>query len=294
MIAVYTLLFEEDVASLEQVATEEVKQFFGKDSIATPFGWFHKKHVHDHPNGSKVTKNTDGTHTVTNPDGTQKNLTAATTKTPDKNRFAAKGLPIKHAWLNYASFYVPEGIEVGTFTATYQVPAQPTGINAETTLYYFIGVQDNGSSPLAILQPVLAWNGKDAKEAWSLASWNCCPQGQVVKSKVLKGMKSGDLITTSIEREGDEYTISGTWNNQSATITVKTGEEFFNWANIALEVYDVKSCDNFAVGPMVFSALTMKDTKDNPIEMNWTITGNGVACDTRMEQKANSMIVQQN
>lgn len=249
------------------------------ESVATPFGIFKKEHVHQHPSGSVISKNKDGSATVLYPDGKTRQIAKIegyAIKTP-----AANQLPIGHAWLNYASFYTASGVEVGTFNAKYKVPGNPTKDDGQT-LYYFIGVQDNGSSPLTILQPVLGYNGNGAS-GWSISSWNCCPAGQPHQSNTISGIQPGDIITTSMQKTGSgAYTITATWNGQSATLVVNTGSEFFNWPNVTLEVYNISSCDEFAVGPIEFFDLELLDTNGNPIPMNWTITGNGSVCNTRV------------
>ena len=255
----------------------------GADSVLTPFGWFHKDHVHEHPAGSVITKNEDGTTTITYPDGNEKTLTEVESpevKQPNPSAPSTTGLPIRHAYLNWANFHTKSGVEVGTFNANYIVPGTPTVANGGQTLYYFTGLVDSNSTKKThtILQPVLGFYGG----SWHLTSYNCCPSGQVPHANVVTGMAPGDTVFTSMVRSGSSYTITATWNSQSSALTVKTGNEYFNWPNTSLEVYDLDTCSETAVGPMTFFDLVMLDTSGKAISMDWGIIGDNSACNTEL------------
>ena len=278
----------------EEIATQT-------DSVATPFGWFHRDHVHHYP-GGVITNNADRTTTITLPDGSTANLQHADTDTPSADRPAASGLPTGHEWLNYASFYTERYVEVGTFNAKYIVPNNPTS-NPQNgnILYYFIGVQDNQTSPLTILQPVLGFNGANANEnyktipGWSLANWNCCPSGQTIQGNIVTGMQPGDTIATSMIKSDSTYTITATWKGQNAILTQNTGSEFFDWPNVTLEVYGITACDEFVPGAMTFFDLEMMDTDGNAIPMKWSTTGDGKACNTKITYvDATTITIEQN
>ena len=47
----------------------------------------------------------------------------------------------------------------------------------------------------------------------------------------------------------------------------------FNWADATLEVYNVKSCEEFAIGPMHFTENRLWDTAGKPMAPKWLETG---------------------
>ena len=65
---------------------------------------------------------------------------------------------------------------IGYLAADWLVPTAPT-TNNNQTLYYFPGLESTAQGN-TILQPVLGWNAF-GDSAWTLASWNCCLQGNV-------------------------------------------------------------------------------------------------------------------
>ena len=231
------------------------------EKIQTPFGEVVPERLIQNQSGAKIRLNEDGSTTVTQPDGTQQ-----TYKVDDK--IIPGSLPIEHEWVTSARFYAPEGTEVTQFYGNIVVPDNPV-YTTNQVLYYFTGVQDNGTEPWGILQPVLGYIDGE----WSLASWFCCPTGYPHVSNVVKGMQPGDTIYTSMTKhiyEGrNYYEIIGTWNDQSATLVVDTESGFFNWPNVTLEVYHIDSCAQFAFGEALFFDLALFDQDGKPIGQNW-------------------------
>ena len=50
---------------------------------------------------------------------------------------------------------------------------------------------------VSILQPVLGWNS-DFRQAWGIASWNCCPHGTADESTPVR-VNTGDVILGTVE-----------------------------------------------------------------------------------------------
>ena len=165
-------------------------------------------------------------------------------------------------------------------------------------MFYFIGVEDRSqSSPLTILQPVLTYNS----QGWSLSSWNCCPSGQRHQSNTLTGIQPGDTIVATIEKlsgtsDTTRYTITGEWKGQKASLTVDTGAEAFNWADVTLEVYSIDACDEFAVGPMTFSNLTIVGIDGSIMTPDWELSPGGGAteCNGQLTVDGSTITIQEN
>merc|ERR1719507_1709617 len=69
-----------------------------------------------------------------------------------------------NAWLDNAGWYPPSK-DMSKFTGDYIVP-KGSPDKGGCTLYYFIGMQNNGQGPVNILQPVLAYQGS----GWTYSS----------------------------------------------------------------------------------------------------------------------------
>jgi len=153
-------------------------------------------------------------------------------------------------WLDNASFTTP-GL-VGSFVGNYLVPQNPSSNNGQI-LYYFIGAVNFQSNMTdTILQPVLTWGA--GFPAWSFASWNCCPSGQTHESTPLQGFGSGASLTGKILNNGmGSWKVVSGYGSQSTSLTVTNNGRTFDWIDATLETYFVKTCSQFANGPMRFS-----------------------------------------
>ena len=262
----------------------------GQD-VPTPFGVVPQACVHQHPQGTQLENTEDGVK-ATHPDST-------TTDHPAQPECEAQdSINISQEWFNYAGWVPPQ--LVAKFTGTYVVPETPTNTSNQT-LFYFIGIEDRSqSSPLTILQPVLAYN-YPRHPGWSLSSWNCCPHGQRHQSHFLTGIQPGDTIVATIEKlsgtsDTTPYTITGEWKGQQTSLTVDTGAEAFNWADVTLEVIKIDACDEFAVGPMTFSNLTIVGMDGSIMTPHWELSPGGGAtrCNGQLTVDGSTITIQEN
>eukprot|EP01052_Picozoa_sp_SAG31_P033584 SAG31_NODE_3816_length_3856_cov_2.615917_3_plen_81_part_00 len=58
-----------------------------------------------------------------------------------------------------------------------------------------------------------------------------------------------------------------------------------SWADATLEVYNVKSCDEFAIGPMHFTDIKLWDENMSPMTPSWLLTGPKVCGGTTVLDK---------
>lgn len=150
------------------------------------------------------------------------------------------------------------------------------------------GLQDTGEH-YTILQPVLQWNNGLA--GWSIASWNCCVDGNV-NAGDFKAVAVGHRIQGLMIGSGCSTATGVCQSWLISTLDVDSGEssllnttgynQAFNWAfGAVLEVYGVASCDDLsATGYMTFNDIRLKDVADQPIVPTW-LTGHAsssVAC----------------
>jgi len=183
---------------------------------------------------------------------------------------------VPDGWLDYAGDYIlGRGGNISSFNATYTVPGDPlTNSPQQQDLYYFIGIQNNDSPPLNIIQPVLAWGYLGP--GWSVSSWCCCPSNITVKSKSITGFGAGDQI------QGNMYRVnSNTWvidsiikkTGANSTLQSQIGPYLYDWLNVCLEVYFVDTCSQMAKGLAQFTNLVIHGPNGENLSPKWTLTG---------------------
>jgi hypothetical protein len=203
-----------------------------------------------------------------------------------------------NGWIDYAGWYPPAPENsLSAFTATYTVPQDPTQ-TINQVLFYFIGMQDNAYAAVNILQPVLTWG--NGISGWNAASWACCPNNITVQSNSITGFKAGDTLYGLIKRvDAYDWTItteitSGASAGLSTTLSPKVGGYLYNWADVTLEVYNTVLCSEYAVGPMTFSELNIRDSFGDDITSGaqWTLTGPSTCTGSIVQTGPESFVVQ--
>jgi len=181
------------------------------------------------------------------------------------------GFPPINGWLDYGGWYPAKTQnKIQSFTATYTVP-NPPSTNSGQTLYYFIGIQDNSSPDVSILQPVLTFGPPNT--GWYVESWACCPSNISVHSNPVLNLKPGTTLSGSIVRKTPYvWDIVSSYNGQNATLTPDVGGYNYNWFAATQEVYSVSACDEFAKGPMTMTKMVLTDSQGNGLTPQWTLT----------------------
>jgi hypothetical protein len=194
-----------------------------------------------------------------------------------------------NGWLDYAGWYPPQAeSDLNSFTVSQTVPGTPKTPAGGQVLFYFIGMQDNDSKKVNIIQPVLTWG--NGYNQWYLKSWACCPSNITVSSKALFGLKDGDTFTGTINRKSPStWTIDSIFNGKHTTLNAQVGDYNYNWADVTLEVYNVDSCDDFAPNKANFNELTLKDAKGDKLTPKWTFT-KATSCGGKIAQASDTSI----
>jgi hypothetical protein len=246
--------------------------------VDTPFGKVPKECYWQHPSGTTLSRIANGVR-ARHADGTTRDYVSSerclafgrSFKPRQPDTAVPAAYPNNH-WFNFAAWLSPQN--VGRFTATYSLPGFPASPGPQI-LFYFIGLEDIDSVPVAILQPVLRY----ADGAYSLSSWNCCPSGQSHQGNIVTGMKPGDMISTSITRISQSpsiYSINGVWAGKTADLTVQVDDsEAFIWPNVTLEIFHMTTCSQFPTGPFVFGQLYLADVNDQPLTPTWRLEPSG-------------------
>jgi hypothetical protein len=232
--------------------------------VITPFGYFHPSCVRQLTEGETLLA--DG-RVIQRADATLENIPAC-----DFPRYTASGEivtagapPTINGWIESAN--TTTTTSYGALTASWIVPSGPTS-NDGQTIYFFPGMEDI-HEVVSIIQPVLGWNA-DFSAAWSIASWNCCPNGITVESAPVR-VSSGHEIKGTIRDTCSPGTLScSTWEVTSEDVSTGHGTRLnntpsegqtFNWAfAAALEVYNVVQCSDYpSNGSLAFSDIALYD-----------------------------------
>jgi hypothetical protein len=220
--------------------------------VITPFGYFHPSCVREVASGDTVLP--DGR--VQHEEGTV-DADAPVCSYP---RYSASGETvaagpkpptISHSWIASGNS-VNTTSPFGALTANWIVPPAPTTDHGQT-VFLFPGMEDFVLDE-TIIQPVLGWNAGFFGTNWSIASWNCCPNGTTNYSTPVE-VYSGDVIFGKIESNWGPGKKSSTWNITTEDKTIaksttlkKTPSEGqrFTWAQGgALEVYEIVKCSDY-------------------------------------------------
>lgn len=170
-----------------------------------------------------------------------------------------------NAWLDNAGWYPPSR-SMSRFTGTYTVPGTPS--QAGDTLYYFIGMQNNGGGPVNILQPVLAYRGR-----WTYASWICCPSNISTTGNTVY-VSAGETLTATIDRvDGSTWDVSGSGRQGGTDLRQRVGSYRYDWADVTMEQYSYRSCAQSPKGPITFDNMKIYDDNGQQITPRWSGTG---------------------
>jgi hypothetical protein len=256
-VAVASTLFEEDRD--------------GITLVPTPFGWRPRQCVHRWPSGTAIRDvvGENRTHIIL-PNGEEVSLP----RLPECMKFdyiGPDGLShsrIQDGWLDNAGYYTNRLGDTTEFAykfdGDYTVPTTPSMTGG--LLYYFLGMENKGGSlGLTILQPVLTYYG-----GWTMASWNCCPNGQSHESTPISGFGPGNKVYGNMFESGPELT--GTWSVESqycpttgkcqtTYLNVSDAGREFVWIDATLETYYVVNCNQLSSGLMSYN--NMKLTTQN-------------------------------
>ncbi|MGA2905425.1 MAG: hypothetical protein ABSD98_16485, partial [Candidatus Korobacteraceae bacterium] len=251
-----------------------------EEYVVTPFGYFHPSCVfhlakdEELLEGGQVIQRADGT-VYTVPVCEYPHYTA------HGEMFAASKIKpptIIHSWIVSGS--TTTSTSYGEIVADWNVLSAPLSYDGQT-VYFFPGLVDY-QEDATIIQPVLGWNA-DFREAWGIASWNCCPRGTADESSPVR-VNTGDLIVGTVKSTCSPGTLScPTWNittrdestGGSTTLSDTPSEgQTFNWAfGGALEVYSIVQCSDYPPNQYITFSPSLYDDNFDIIENpSWLLT----------------------
>lgn len=200
---------------------------------------------------------------------------------------------VAHDWAASASATMPPLLSI---SARWTVPAAPSQAGGQT-LYYFPGIQPADST--FVVQPVLAWQGG----AWTIASWDCCDQGQANASPT-KQVQTGDLIegvASGSQCSGDvckawKITTTDLTSGETTTLDADSDHGFAIMKPLvwgvggALEEWYVANCDQYSGDTTTFSNIKVSGA-NGPFSPTWAkeVTSVGRACNITMSTAPDSV-----
>ena len=188
---------------------------------------------------------------------------------------------ISHAWIEYAS--ISNTSSYGQIYTEWEVPPNPASHDGQT-VFLFNGMEDT-NDVVTIVQPVLGWNS-DYANAWSIAAWNCCVNGQVneatpahanpgdqLKGYTFMTCSAGTLTCPS----WDVVIVDEQNGNFSQLIGTSNYGQTFNWAfGGVLEVYNITKCGDYPApdynGGIGFHNQSVLNNNFVQISPTWTVT----------------------
>merc|ERR1719361_3042872 len=194
-----------------------------------------------------------------------------------------------NAWLDNAGWY-PPGRDMSKFTGTYVNPAGDPS-RGGCTLYYFIGMQNNGQGPVNILQPVLAYQGS----GWSFTSWICCPSNISTTGNTVR-TKAGAVLKGIINRvDGSTWDVVSTNEaGSSSNLKQRVGPYKYTWADVTMEQYGYSSCSQSPKGPIRFNDMKIYNAGGTEIiqQAQWSKTGRTMCSGTLIEKAKDDITIE--
>ena len=267
------------------------------DFVVTPAGYFHPSCVNLVRDDERVR----GDGKIENARGGVRDLAPCAYPHYDKLGRAidasaarqSKFDPTVNGWVEDGYAVLPP---LNFMQAEWQVPTAPYSAGGQT-LYYFPGLEDI-NHVVTIVQPVLGWY----QGRWTLASWNCCVNGNVNQSSPINA-RPGDMVFGVTSGSNCSNGVCANWSifsanrstGQGTTLNTSGYGQTFNWAfGGVLEAYNVNSCQQYAAsGKVTFHDITLRTTDGASLDPGWTpqLLGASPSCGYAVSSGARSVTV---
>lgn len=243
--------------------------------VVTPNGYFHPSCVHHIAAGETVLANGN----IRAANGSVRRTAACGypryTKAGDRIDPGVSA-PVISGWTAYSDTDPnAASVDADVIQANWVVPSAPR-VQAGQVVYFFPGLEQ-APNVVTILQPVLGWNAFNDNK-WTLASWNCCVNGQTNYSTPVDA-NPGDSVYGVAYVTCSAGSVCDTWqimsqNQTSGASTILATSAYgqaFNWFfGGVLEAYGVAACGQYpANGSVDFTNIEVYDTDFNLLTPTW-------------------------
>jgi len=273
-------------AALTAAAADNRPAVVPQNFVITPFGYYHPSCINHLAQGDVL--HTDE-KAIARANGTREPIPMcgfphfkADGTRVDGNEPAGQDPPtISHAWVEYAS--ITTSTSYGQIYSEWDVPPNPAKTDGQV-VYLFNGMED-ASDVVTIIQPVLGWNS-DYANAWGIAAWNCCVNGQVNEGTPAKANPGDHLEGYTFMTCAKGTLTCSSWDivivdtqngNFSQLIGTSNYGQTFNWAfGAVLEVYNITKCGDYPapdyLGGVGFTNQSVLNNNFVSITPAWTVT----------------------
>jgi hypothetical protein len=163
-------------------------------------------------------------------------------------------------------------------SANWTVPHNPISVGSQV-VYFFPGFEPLSTGD-TILQPVLGWNHINTGAHWSIASWNCCRNGNNIHSPLVTVSAGANLFGYVWGTGCNSATgVCAAWqvltsvaNGPQTTLNTDSYGEVLNWDfSGVLEAYNVNVCQQYPPdNGITFSNVTVRDVNGTTVQPAWS------------------------
>jgi hypothetical protein len=226
------------------------------DYVVTPNGFFHPSCVQRVESDETLRAN----GTVTRSDGSVRQVAACAyphyaadgtrlinNAVPQPSVRAPANPPDINGWVAYGSYTLPRANASVYIAANMSVPTAPA-VHSGQVVYFFPGLEDI-EHVQTIVQPVLGWNAFN-DNGWTIASWNCCMNGQTWHSPPVT-VNPGVTLEGRVNGTNCDGSECANWtiltrdpvNDHDTTLNTDGYGQVFDWVfGAVLEAYGITQC----------------------------------------------------
>eukprot|EP01084_Bolivina_argentea_P144709 253828_1 len=139
---------------------------------------------------------------------------------------------------------------MGTFAADYTLPDENPK-NEGQHLMFFTGMTNHNKhgvngwmidNETTILQPVVRFISGNG---WSMAAWNCCPDGQTHEGKIIALPQNAKSIKTFMTANKTDIYCTMEYDGKSSSLTQPAIGRIYTQVEVVLEQVDTTDCDGY-------------------------------------------------
>eukprot|EP01084_Bolivina_argentea_P273224 465350_1 len=164
---------------------------------------------------------------------------------------------------------------IGSFEGYYTLPNETPASDGQV-LSFFIGMENKGQSDVSIIQPCIRYEGGSSK--WSMASWNCCPNGQSHEGNVVQLPTNAKNIYGLCTANSSHIFVKAEYEGKISSITQPTNGRIFNSIDVTLEQHGAEHCDDYNKKPFNFTNLKIKKENGETFTPNWKVEHHNDSC----------------
>eukprot|EP01084_Bolivina_argentea_P174197 301738_1 len=192
--------------------------------------------------------------------------------------FNNPGTGVDHNWQQ--SLVQDDTPTLGSFEGYYTLPNESPQQSGDV-LSFFIGMANKGqgqSVQQTIIQPCIRYNGN----GWSMAAWNCCPDGQSHEGNIVQLPTNAKNIYGFCSSNASYIFVKAEYEGKVTSITqpnkLDGKARIFNSIDVTLEQHNAENCNDYNKKPFNFTNLKIKTESGANLTPKWTTLRNNNSC----------------